>query len=78
MRFLLYGAGAVMAVLAAMIIYGSAQPETTFQQRAKRECDKIHPYSEIDSNNCQISLTARFLLESRSNQMDRAYERARQ
>lgn len=78
MRFLLYAAGVIMAVLAVMIIYGSTLPETTFQQRAKRECDKIHPHSEIDSNNCQISLTARYLLETRSNQMDRAYDRARQ
>jgi hypothetical protein len=64
-----------MAVLAAMLVYGSMQPKLTVEDRAKRECDRMHPYSEIDSNNCQISLLARYVIETRAIQMDRAYER---
>lgn len=77
MRVFLIISGVVLAVLAVLVIAGSQDDGTPVSERIKRECAKMHPYDEIQANNCSIALMVRYLDDNKKSQMDSAYQRIR-
>lgn len=70
--------GIVGLVVAFIVLAGmNAPPDAPVAERAKQECERMHPYDEVQSNNCRIHLMVRYLDENKKSQMDSAYQRIR-
>ncbi len=69
----------VFGIVAAFIVVAgmNAPPDVPVAERSKQECERMHPYDEVQSNNCRIQLMVRYLDDNKKSQMDGAYQRIR-
>ncbi len=69
----------IAALAIAFIVFANmaSPPDVPVAERAKQECERMHPYDEVQSNNCRIQLMVRYLDENKKSQMDSAYQRIR-
>ena len=77
MKAVLIALGCGMALLGILIAIGAREASAPVTERIKRECQKLHPYSEEQANQCRIELSLRYLNDTEAANMNRAYQRIR-